>query len=136
MQRIGSVDSLFHEGNPAIGQKGTKVTALWLNELQEEVIAMQDEVRAIAGDYAVVASDRVLSVDASGGDIDITLLAANNAAARRLIIHREDDTINKINLFVAEGTISRMASFPEALTVQDEVVVFTPKASTNNWLKL
>ncbi|GFO67871.1 hypothetical protein GMLC_14500 [Geomonas limicola] len=39
MERIDSVDGLFHEGNSAAGQKGTKVTAVWLNALQEEVIS-------------------------------------------------------------------------------------------------
>lgn len=38
MERIESPDGLFHEGNPAQGEKGTKVTAIWLNDLQEEVI--------------------------------------------------------------------------------------------------
>jgi hypothetical protein len=40
MQRINSVDGLFHEGNPAIGQKGTKVTSVFFNDIQEEVIAL------------------------------------------------------------------------------------------------
>jgi hypothetical protein len=38
MDRIDSPDGLFHEGNPASGEKGTKVTAVWLNALQDEVI--------------------------------------------------------------------------------------------------
>lgn len=38
MDRIDSPDGLFHEGNPAAGEKGTKVTAAWLNALQELVI--------------------------------------------------------------------------------------------------
>lgn len=40
MKRIVSVDGLFHEGNSAIGQKGTKVTADWLNALQDEVVGV------------------------------------------------------------------------------------------------
>lgn len=38
MDRIESVDGLFHEGNSSIGQKGTKVTAAWLNSLQAEIV--------------------------------------------------------------------------------------------------
>lgn len=44
MERITSVDGLFHEGNPATGQKGTKVTADWLNALQEIAIGMGGDI--------------------------------------------------------------------------------------------
>jgi hypothetical protein len=37
MLRIQSVDNLFHEGNPSTGEKGTKVTADFMNDVQEEV---------------------------------------------------------------------------------------------------
>lgn len=37
MERIESIDGLFHEGNPSSGQKGTKVKATWLNAIQEEI---------------------------------------------------------------------------------------------------
>lgn len=43
MERIDSVDGLFHEGNPASGQKGTKVTAFWLNSTQEELAGVVEE---------------------------------------------------------------------------------------------
>jgi hypothetical protein len=33
MQRPDTIDRLFHDGNPATGQKGTPVTAAWLNAL-------------------------------------------------------------------------------------------------------
>jgi hypothetical protein len=38
MDRIDTTDGLFHEGNPSSGIKGTKVTADWLNAIQEEII--------------------------------------------------------------------------------------------------
>jgi hypothetical protein len=43
MNRIGTTDGLFHEGNPAQGQRGTKVTDLWLNNVQEELLAIIED---------------------------------------------------------------------------------------------
>ena len=43
MQRIagdGHVDNMFVEGSPTTGQEATRVTADWLNAVQEEVIAL------------------------------------------------------------------------------------------------
>ena len=40
MRKIDSPDGLFHEGNPASGQKGTKVTAAWLNDVQADLLAL------------------------------------------------------------------------------------------------
>lgn len=37
MQRINTVDSLYHDGNPATGELGTVVPAACLNAIQEEI---------------------------------------------------------------------------------------------------
>lgn len=67
MERIESVDGLFHEGNPSGGQKGTKVTALWLNELQELAIGMSGNIRTEAEETTLTEADGVLFVNPAEG---------------------------------------------------------------------
>jgi phage-related tail fiber protein len=93
-------------------------------------------IRVVTESGPVLATDRFLSVDATAADVTLTLFAANAATARRLELHREDDTANKVNLLVVTGTICRGASLPECLTVQDEILVLIPKATINNWLRV
>lgn len=51
MHRIdtpGSVSGAFSEGNPAAGQRATKVGADWLNDLQDNIFAVLDEGGVVA----------------------------------------------------------------------------------------
>lgn len=73
MERIESPDGLFHEGNPATGEKGTKVTAIWLNSLQEEVIALGGNIRVIAVDTTLTESDRVVFIDTTSAPVAVHL---------------------------------------------------------------
>ena len=43
MPQIDSNDGLFHNGNPATGEQGTRVTDTWLNNLQDRVRDVQAE---------------------------------------------------------------------------------------------
>jgi len=47
MQPIGTPDGLFHDGNPATGELGTIVSALWLNALQGATRSMQSELLSV-----------------------------------------------------------------------------------------
>lgn len=40
MHRVSTIDSLFHDGNPATGVQGTPVDAAWFNASQEELAAV------------------------------------------------------------------------------------------------
>lgn len=60
MERIGSPDGLFHEGNPAVGEKGTKVTAVWLNELQELVLGSGGDIVTAAIETTLTEASGVL----------------------------------------------------------------------------
>lgn len=94
-------------------------------------------IRVVTQSGPVFATDRGISIDATAGDIDLMLFAASNPAARELILHREDNTANKVNLLVvAGGTICRQVSMLDALAVQDETLRLLPKSTTNNWLKI
>lgn len=47
MSPIGTPDSKFHDGNPATGELGTLVTALWLNAVQSAAINLQTELKSV-----------------------------------------------------------------------------------------
>lgn len=47
MQPIGTPDGLFHDGNPATGDLGTIVSALWLNALQGATRSVQSELLSV-----------------------------------------------------------------------------------------
>ena len=40
MSPIDTPDSKFHEGNAFNGELGTKVTAAWLNEVQDSIFSL------------------------------------------------------------------------------------------------
>ena len=47
MPQIDSNDGLFHNGNPAKGEQGTRVTDTWLNNLQDRVRDVQAEAHYV-----------------------------------------------------------------------------------------
>lgn len=47
MPQINSNDGLFHNGNPATGEQGTRVTDTWLNNLQDRVRDVQAEAHYV-----------------------------------------------------------------------------------------
>lgn len=67
MDRIDSPDGLFHEGNPAGGEKGTKVTAVWLNALQELVLGIGGDIVTAAVETTLTESAGVLLANPADG---------------------------------------------------------------------
>ncbi|WP_437612002.1 hypothetical protein [Erwinia sp. V71] len=65
MPPIDSSDNLFHNGNPLTGEKGTIVTAGWLNDTQSAIRSVQSEIISVieAAGMTVNAeeSDQLLS---------------------------------------------------------------------------
>ncbi|MGF7454245.1 phage tail protein, partial [Pasteurella bettyae] len=49
MPKIDSNDGLFHNGNPATGEQGTRVTDTWLNDVQDRVRDVQAEAHYVLG---------------------------------------------------------------------------------------
>jgi len=93
MQRIDSIDGFFHEGNPATGQKGTKVKGDWLNAIQEELA----KVVEASGQILDEAENNQMEVALRSGRLQDVIYArvydtlaeadaAAVAAGRRLII--------------------------------------------------
>ena len=126
MDRIESVDNLFHEGNPSTGTKGTKVTDSWLNGIQEEPATVIEAaglaldgndytqlLKAIlilasggiggnkvitnaSSPYSVKVSDGILLVDCTDGPVVVQFLNASLAVAKRITVKKIDDTENAV----------------------------------------
>lgn len=47
MPPVGTADGMFHDGNPATGEPGTIVSALWLNALQSATRNLQAEMLSV-----------------------------------------------------------------------------------------
>lgn len=47
LPEINSADKLFHTGNPATGEQGTRVTDTWLNDVQDRVRDVQAEAHYV-----------------------------------------------------------------------------------------
>ena len=47
LPEINSADKRFHAGNPAIGEQGTRVTDIWLNDVQDRVRDVQAEAHYV-----------------------------------------------------------------------------------------
>lgn len=150
MDRIDSPDGLFHEGNPATGQKGTKVTDDFLNDVQEEICnvieaagivlapATRDQLltaiqrlsgsavtRIVSNSGNVLPSDSVLLADATAGPLILTLLSAAAANAGPLIVVKVDDTDNPVTLSAQAGQTlptSEGRQQTADLTMQDEAI--------------
>lgn len=54
---IGSVDGLFHDGNPMTGAMGTIVTAEFLNNVQGATISTQNEIISVLNKAGLQADD-------------------------------------------------------------------------------
>ncbi|WP_156952470.1 hypothetical protein [Microvirgula aerodenitrificans] len=55
MDRINSPDGQFHNGDPTTGQRGTRITAEWLNGVQEELIHVIEAGGRAQPDFANVS---------------------------------------------------------------------------------
>lgn len=73
MQRINSINGLFHEGNPATGQKGTKVTQEFLNSIQEE---LANAVEGGGVELDPTKSDQLVTLLKSGKFADVVYASA------------------------------------------------------------
>lgn len=81
MQRITSIDGLFHDGNPSLGTKGTILTAAWLNDLQESLISLVGNIKVVAANYLLLETDRVILIDTTSGPVTVHLPVYAGVAA-------------------------------------------------------
>ncbi|UZY03234.1 hypothetical protein LOR96_017455 (plasmid) [Yersinia ruckeri] len=47
MPPVNTPDNVFHDGNPATGEKGTVVPGLWLTNVQDTIINTQQELASV-----------------------------------------------------------------------------------------
>jgi hypothetical protein len=55
MSKVGTPDGQFHDGNPATGELGTIVSALWLNALQSAIRSVQSELLSVLAEAGIAA---------------------------------------------------------------------------------
>lgn len=117
MERIDSPDGLFHEGNPAIGEKGTKVTAVWLNAAQEEIVGIGGNTITAAVETTLNELDGVVFVN--GAPIHLPTYGTVPARKRFTIknIGATDVTINAADGKTIDGAASIFIVFGEKITI-------------------
>jgi len=92
MIRIDTVDGLFREGNPATGVRGTKLTAVWLNALQEEVIGGGGDINTYAVETTLDEADGVVFVSA-GAALHLPAYTTVSAKKRFVVKNIGEETI-------------------------------------------
>jgi hypothetical protein len=80
-----------------------------------------------------VSTSNAYFVDATAGNVTITIPAANDPTAKAVKVFRKDATTNHAYVQAAAGTIEGVAQYE--LFVQREAVEFTPNAEDNDWYK-
>jgi len=163
MLRIQTADHLFHEGNPATGEKGTKVSDDFLNDVQEEICNVieaagivlaagtRDQLleaiqrfsgcavtRTVSASGNAAATDSVLLADATAGPITLTLLSAAAANAKALTVIKVDVSDNPVTIQAAAGQTlptSEGRQQTADLTMQDESIRILPDG-VSHWLRV
>lgn len=117
MHRIdgdGHVDNLFVEGNPATGQEATRVTADWLNAVQEEAAAVIEEAgltlskpnnaQLLAAIQALIAG-AVSGLDSAPAPIRLTFMGEAGAVTNLIsVLAAVDGHITEIGAKLGSGT--------------------------------
>jgi hypothetical protein len=115
MQRIGTSDGLFVNGNPAAGVLGTVCTAEWLNSVQEELASILVAAGAVLNPGShVQVRDSIISLI----EDRVTSLAS---AAETIAGTRNDLAVTPAGLGALTATTSRagLSRFATAAEVQD-----------------
>lgn len=96
-------------------------TASWLITLNTPSPVSVSTVVVSATSYAVLSTDFVLLVDASGGDVTIALPDANSVPGRHLIVKKIDNSANKVIIDAAGADLIDGEETAELL-FEDEAV--------------
>lgn len=154
-----TVANEFTEGDPAQAVPATDVTDDWLNAVQSElvgviegagmVLAKADNgqllkalqilvdlaltaIRTVSASGPVLATDRIILIDATLGAINLTFLSAA-ASTKAIKVMRIDATANQISLLPAAAeTIAWEASIE--LVAKGERYEYVPDG-VDNWLQ-
>lgn len=137
---LGSVEGKFDEGNPATGQRATRISADWMNDVQEAlcfVIEEQgielekgDETQLRAAILALIAG----AVGAGGGAVPTTRLVSTSGLASGGGDLAADRTISVPKASSAE--VAAGALDTKAITPAGMLAAFAGSAGLNGYLKL
>jgi hypothetical protein len=109
-------------------------------EIQADVAAIDahlTQVEELAESSVVVydapgSPDLVVYADASLGNIEVELVAADDANAKHTTVIKVDDTANTVTVTVPSGTIAEF----DPLSGENEVVRLMPRSTNNHWYKV
>lgn len=111
---------------------GPAVSGLTWGDLVAELTRLAETPRVVTESGPVLASDRIIILRCVDADIVLTLLSA--AAARGLVIIRDDDTAYLATIQAAEGETLPTSEGRQAsceLTMQDESLRLLPNGTTH-----
>lgn len=119
----GSVDGQFSEGNPAQGQRATKVTAAWLNDLQNNLaFAITEAGFELAKSDQEQLYEAIVAIAAgAAGDGSGAVPTTRTVTGGGLVTGGGDLAVNRV-LTVAKATSGEVAA-----GVRDDVAI-TPLA--------
>lgn len=136
--RRGQDDDNFLKANKVIGGTENNIVTLTSDgDIQDSGLSFDDvklkkaRVVTVTADYTVLELDEVIWVDASAGDVTITLFPAATIQGQEFIVEKIDSTTNKV-IVAGDGseTVNGDPSFD--LLLQYESV--QPRSTGSNYL--
>lgn len=114
-------------------QHGGRLDALEAQEADREMrlANMEVSIAALLGGLPAMAAHLQ---DATAGQVYVDVVAANDPAAKLVIVGKTDDSANAVTLRPAAGTAGGLAEWD--IEEQGVVAMFVPHATTNNYLKI
>lgn len=123
-----------HEGRISLAEDA-------ISQLQSDLAATNthlDQVEILAGDSVIVydapgSPEVMVYADATAGNINISIVAADDGAAKTTTVIKTDGTDNVVTVTPAGGTVMGLGAVD--IVVQDEAVRLVPRSTNNNWYR-
>ncbi|MEZ5709738.1 MAG: hypothetical protein R3E02_10165 [Blastomonas sp.] len=107
----GSVDGLFQDGNPAVGQQATQLLAAWFNDVQENIakVIEEAEIELEKGNYSQLRDALVAMIAGVVGDGDGAVPTTLTVTGGGLVTGGGDLTTNRV-LTVTKASAAEVAA--------------------------
>lgn len=129
-----SASEIFTDLETTIGQRNIRVTVEPISEsVPAPVVSGPFEpVTAVSGSYTVLAGDRFIEADATGGALTVTLPTAVGATGKLYTISKKDSSANLVTIATTSSqTIGSKSATVTRLIFQGEAV--TLRSDGANW---
>lgn len=131
MNRINTVTGLFAQGDPSTGTKGTIVTADWLNQVQESLMAFTGDSITVQAYHTLTEPEGIAFCDTTGGQFTLTLPAYGAVTASKRYVVKNIAAAGAPDLIIAAAggrTIDGEASI--SITAGEKITIIK---DGNNW---